>query len=171
MVMTGRWCKWHCFTNIKYYGVPWFSYSNWWFFTAIFSNNQGVNDHLMSNGGRLWPTNPRLTNWMALGFPLSYPYIQFLILYIYLIYIYIYIPIDWCVHPKMFVAEHHKSYRCPHRSLSFLPISTVLQMNSVQNPVLHWLVEDRIPFMDCDIPQYNWLILVGVFPKLIDQLG
>ena len=102
----------------------------------------------------LWPTNPRLTNWMALGFPLSYPYIQFLILYIYLIYI----PIDWCVHPKIFVAENHKSYRCPHHYLSFLLISTVLQMNSVQNPVLHWLVEDRIPFMDCDIPQYNWLV-------------
>ena len=31
-------------------------------------------------------------------------------------------------------------------------------MNSVQNPVLHWLVEDRIPFMNCDIPQYNWLV-------------
>lgn len=110
---------------------------------AIFSNNQGVNYHLMSNGGRLWPTNPRLTNWMALGFPLSYPYIQFLILYIYMYLIYI--PIDWCVHPKIFVAENHKSYRCPHRSLSFLPI-------------LYWLVEDTIPFMDCDIPQYNWLV-------------
>ena len=91
MVMTGRWCKWHCFTNIKYYGVPWFSYSNWWFFTAIFSNNQGVNDHLMSNGGRLWPTNPRLTNWMALGFPYHIPiFSSWYYIYIYLIYIYIY---------------------------------------------------------------------------------
>ena len=83
---------------------------------------------------------------------------MYVYIYVY-IYNYVYIPIDWCLHPKISVAENPKSYRCPHCSLSFLPTSPILQMNTLHNPVLYCVVENRIPFMDCDTPQYYWWVL------------